>query len=361
MNFTEDGTLKLLKALTEAHGVSGSEDAVRAVFRAEVKGEILADRMGGLFAPREGAAPSPRIMVAGHFDEVGFAVQSITAEGYLRLAMLGGVWSHTVLGSRLRILTGPGQEVTGIVSSKPIHYTSESERSEVVPVENLLVDVGADNAEEARQRFGIWVGQPVVPESEFRRLPGTDRVVAKALDNRVGVAVAMEIAAALGQTAHPNTVFCGATCQEEIRARGAGPAAHLLRPDLAIVLEGVPADDFPGSSPDNRQGAIGHGVQIRILDSSAIMNRRLNEFILSVAEALHLPHQVTVRRRGGTDASLINLSRDGVPVAVLGIPVRYAHTANGVMDLRDYTACRTLLLEVLRRLDESIFQDCVAF
>ena len=348
-----DQTLSLLRRLTRAHGVSGFEDDVRKIFRESVPGPIVADRLGSLYALRKGRAERPVVMLTAHLDEVGFLVQSITAEGLIRLVSIGGVWGHAVLAQRLRILTETRGEVVGVVASKPIHFTSEEERKRVVPVEEMLLDVGAANADEARQRFGVRVGQPVVFDSELVRLGDSDRIVAKALDNRAGVALVIAAAAELARGDHPNAAYCGATCQEELRARGAQTAARLLKPDVALVIEGVPADDGPGSSPETRQAALGQGVHVRIMDGSGMMNRKLNELIGGVAERHGIPCQWAVRRSGGTDAGAISLNELGVPSAVLGIPVRYPHTAHGMMDLRDFFHGVRLVVEVVRQLDEA--------
>jgi endoglucanase len=351
--------LSLLRTLTEAHGVTGAEDSVRKIFRENVDGPVITDRLGSIYVGRQGTAPNPVIMLSAHLDEVGFVVQSVTPEGYLKCAPLGGIWAHTVLAQRMRVLTGPDREVLGVVASKPIHFTTDEERTRVVAMEDIHLDVGARSADEATRKFGIRIGQPIVFDVRFTRLGDSGICVAKALDNRAGVGLAIAVADALLQTAHPNTVYCGANAQEEIHGRGAHTAAHMLKPDLGIVLEGVPADDFPGSRKDTPQGALGQGVQVRVMDGSAIMHRKLNELIVSVAEACGIPYQLAVRRRGGTDASIINLNDLGVPVAVLGIPVRYVHTANSLMDLQDYHHGLKLLVETLKRLDAQAYDAII--
>lgn len=344
-------SLDLLRRLAEAHGVAGYEDQVREIFRESVAGPVVADRLGSVYVRRAGRADQPVVMLAAHLDEVGFAVQSITAGGYIRVVPLGGMWSQAMPAQRVRILTGESREVIGVVASQPVHLISDAQRNRVTPVEELLVDIGARSAAEARDRFGVRLGQPIAFDSAFLRLPGTDLVMAKALDNRVGVAVVIAVAEDLAGGDHPNTVYCGATCQEELHARGARTSARLLRPDVALVVEGVPADDYPGFCPDAPQGAMGGGVQVRVMDGSAIMNRPLNALILEAAGQAGIPCQPAVRRGGGTDAGAISLDRLGVPVAVLGIPVRYAHTANTMVDANDCLNAVKLAAAVIRRLD----------
>lgn len=353
--------ISLLRRLTQAHGVTGYEDEVRKIFREEVSGEILTDKLGSMYARREGSAAKPVIMLAGHLDEVGYVVQSITADGYIKLVMLGGIWSHTLLAQKLRILTDENREVTGVISSKPIHFTTEAERARVIPTEEMFLDIGAKNAEEVRGKYGVQVGQPVVFDTDFVEMGDPDIFMAKAFDNRVGVGLAISIANALMENDHPNTVYCGANSQEEIHGRGAQTAASLVKPDIGIVLEGIPADDLPGTNKDTHQGAMGKGVQIRVMDGSTIINRKLNKFVIGIAEELKIPYQVAVRRSGGTDASLINLYEAGVPVTVLGVPVRYTHTANSMININDYLHCQNLLLEVFKRLDNAVYNHLIAY
>ncbi len=130
---------------------------------------------------------------------------------------------------------------------------------------------------------------------------------------------------------------------------------------MGLVLEGVPADDYPGASKDAQQGALGKGVQVRVMDGSALMNRRLNQFIISIAEELEIPYQLVVRPSGGTDASLINVHNVGVPVTVLGVPVRYTHTAHSMIDINDYWHTQRLLLAVMQRLDAAVYAQLVAY
>ena len=360
----ENGDMKtfivdVLKELSEAHGVAGSERTVRSVFCQHVSGEFVGDRLGGGFVRREGSENAPKILVCGHFDEVGFAVQSFTSEGFIRFSALGGVWPHVVPGNRVRILTDSGKEVVGVIGAKPPHFLSDEERGKLLSLEQMFIDVGARDREDVSQRLGIRLGDTIVFDSPFANLTNSELLVGKAFDNRVGVALAVAAARNLGDGNHPNTVFCGATVQEEVGGRGAAAVARLLDPDVVIVLEGTPADDMPGSAPDTRQGALGKGVQIRLQDPSAIMNRPLVDFIRHVAEEEGIDHQLAVRRSGGTDAKYFQAHGLGVPTAVLGVPVRYPHTANGVVDAEDCVKSLDLLLAVLNRLDSNVAQSFV--
>ncbi|MBP7949545.1 MAG: M42 family metallopeptidase [Verrucomicrobiales bacterium] len=351
--------IPLLKALTEAHGAPGSEAAVRAIFCREVSGcgELSFDRMGSTICTRHGPDGGPTVMVTAHFDEVGFAVQSITRAGFLRLVALGGWPPQNLPAQRVRILTKSGREIPGVIASTPPHFMPESQRDKLVPLENLLVDVGAGSQEEAVKGFGIRPGDPVVPFSEFTAKANPNLFVAKAFDNRVGCGVMIQCVQELNKRKLPCTLAAVGTVQEEVGCRGAMTAAAAVKPDVAFVLEGTPADDTPGMDASEAQGALGKGVQVRLLDPTAIMHRRLVEFVLKVAEKSRIPHQVAVRKSGGTDARSIQLTEQGVPVVVLGVPTRYIHSHASILDLRDYLSALKLMLSLLPACDASAVRN----
>ena len=352
--------VRLLQRLSEAHGASGAEDPVRTIFAEELGGDLSTDRVGSVVCEQRGAAARPRVMLAAHLDEVGFAVQRVTAEGLLAIVPLGGWWGHTLLGQRMRVRTRSGREHVGVIAAKPPHMLEEAERAKVIKPDKMFIDVGARNAEDVRERFGIALGDPIVPASKCVRLRN-DRLAGKAFDDRAGVGLVIQCLQALREAEHPNTVFGVGTVQEEVGTRGATTAVRHVDPDVAVVLEGTPADDFAGSERDAWQGVLGGGAQVRLLDPSALMNRRLSECALDTARACDVPVQVAVRRSGGTDAKVIHLHAEGVPTTVISVPVRYAHTHNGVMDLNDYLAALRLTVELVKRLDAATVQNFTAF
>jgi endoglucanase len=342
--------IRLLRELTEAHGVPGAEDAVRRIFLRELAGHgtVHTDRLGSAAVEREDSGP--RVLVAGHFDEVGFAVQHITAKGFLKLVALGGWWTHTLVAQRVRILTKSGQEVLGVIGSTPPHFLGESAKDKVLPLEQLYVDIGASSRTEV-EALGISLGDAVAPDSAFTALAGGERFVAKAFDNRCGVAAAVQTMQLLKNESLPCQLIAAGSVQEEVGCRGAVTLGHLTRPDVALVMEGTPADDTPGMPSEESQGALGSGVQIRVLDPTALMNRRLVDLVLDTAKAEGIPHQLAVRRSGGTDAKSFQFHESGVPCIVLGTPARYIHSHNSLLHLEDYLSAVRLTAAVVRRLD----------
>lgn len=353
--------ISLLQELTEAHSVPGHEDEVRAIFVNELEdcGELSADRSGSVFC--ELAGEGPRVLVAGHMDEVGFLVQNITPDGFIQFLAVGGWWEHSLLSQRVEIRTRSGEKVTGVVASKPPHFLPEAQRRQVMTIDQMFIDVGATTRYEVEQEFGISLGDPIAPSSLFTPMQREGYYMAKAFDNRVGMAATMQAGMLLAAAARPNSIILTGTVQEEVGLRGARTAAVHARPDVAIVLEGPPADDTPGFSRSDSQGRLGGGVQIRLFDPSAIMNPRLAELAIRTAREEGIPHQVTVRRSGGTDAGSIHQSGEGVPSVVLGVPARYIHSHNSIIDLNDYLHLVALTTALVRRLDDSTVKGLTRF
>lgn len=340
---------KLLRQLTQAHAVPGYEGEVREIFckQLEGAGKFSTDRNGSVLCTLPGKGP--RVLLAGHMDEVGFRVQSITATGFLKLVPLGGWWTHTLMAQRLQVKTSGGRKIMGVVSSKPPHFLSEAERKQVMSLENMFLDLGATSREEVLG-WGVRVGDPVAPLTDFAALEHQGRFLAKAFDNRVGMGGTIEAGNKLAAAKCSNTVLLAGTVQEEVGLRGAQTLAAMAKPDVAVILEGTPADDTPGFTLDTSQGIMGRGVQIRMHDPSAIMNPKLAELAIDTAEKEKIPYQVAVRAGGGTDAGRLHLAGEGVPCVVLGVPARYIHSHQSMIELADYQATVKLATALVKRL-----------
>jgi endoglucanase len=349
--------LRLLKALTQAHSVPGYEDEVRDIFVEELRehGELGADQCGSVYCRKGRGA---KVLVAGHMDEVGFRVQGILPNGFLKLVPVGGWWGHTLLAQRVEVKTSRGDKIIGTIASKPPHFLPESERSRVLGVESMFVDISAATQSEA-EMWGVKLGDPVCPVSPWTPMRQEGHYMTKAFDNRVGMAGAIQVGQAAQAT--PCELIVAGTVQEEVGLRGAKALANVLEPDIAIVLEGPPADDTPGMPLSESQGALGRGVQIRLHDPSAIMNPRLARFAIETAIEEGIPHQVTVRTSGGTDAGSFNSANEGIPSVVLGTPARYIHSHNGIICTDDYLAMVALVLAMVKRLDQETVNGFTKF
>lgn len=360
----------LLRRLTLAPGPPGAEDSVRRLVREHLggAGSLSHDRLGSLLCELKGAAAAPRVLLDAHLDEVGFQVQSIGEDGRIRFLPLGGWWEHVLLAQRVDILTrlddssgaaaAEPRLVPGVIGSKPPHFLKPEERQKVLSIDLLTIDVGA-TTQAGAEALGIRVGDPIVPHAEFLEMGVEGVLSSKAFDNRVGVALLCETLRDLAQGSHPNTVIGVWATQEEVGCRGAGTAAALARPDVALVLEGTPADDIQGVP--ERQALLGHGPQVRFSDPTALSNRRLVRLVEEVARERRVPVQLAVRRSGGTDAKSIHVHGIGVPTVVIGVPARYIHTHVGLIQFADYLAARTLVLGVVERLDRKTVDGLTDF
>ncbi len=353
---TEDYSEKIafLKRLTSAFGPSSFEDDVRALFREEVKG--YADRvttcgLGSIIAAKKGTADSPKIMVAGHMDEVGFMVRGITSNGYIKFNPIGGWWGHVVLGQKVVIRTREGKEIIGVIGAKAPHVLAPEERKKVMDVDRMFIDVGSYNDYNAPEKLGIRIGDPIVPLSEFYELGDGKMLMAKAWDDRIGVAAAIEVLKELHGKSHPNTVFAVGTVQEEVGLRGAGTSAYEVNPDVAFAIDVTIAADTPGSEDSDFAEKCGKGPSISVMDGSLLPNPRLRDLVIETAEENKIPYQLGSLTKGGTDGGRIALTRAGIPTITLSVPSRYIHSHNSIIHLDDYLNLVRLLVEVIKKLD----------
>lgn len=347
-------TLAMFKTLTELPGAPGNEHAVRTFMRGELKkyaDEIIQDNLGGILGVRKGPANSPRIMVAGHMDEVGFMVTQITDNGMIRFQPLGGWWSQVLLAQRIEIMTDNGP-VIGVIGSIPPHLLSDEVRNKPMDIKNMLIDVGADNKEDA-VNIGIRPGQQIVPICPFTPMANDKKILAKAWDNRYGCGLAIELLKELHGKDLPNTLYSGANVMEEVGLRGAQAAATMINPDLFFALDASPANDASGNK--NEFGQLGKGTLLRIMDRTMITHRGLREFILDMAETNNIPYQYFISQ-GGTDAGRVHTANEGVPSAVIGICSRYIHTAASIIHVDDYAAAKELLLKLVTTCDRTTLE-----
>ncbi|WP_088043154.1 M42 family metallopeptidase [Bacillus sp. EAC] len=344
-------TLQLFKFLTELQGASGFEHEVRHFMRKELEkytNEIVQDRLGSIFGVKRGTEDGPTVMVAGHMDEVGFMVTQITENGMLRFQPLGGWWNQVLLAQRVQVMTDQGP-VIGVIGSIPPHLLSDELRARPMDIKNMLIDIGADNKEDA-MKIGIRPGQQIVPVCPFTPMANEKKIMAKAWDNRYGCGLAIELLKEVQNENLPNILYSGATVQEEVGLRGAQTASNMIKPDIFYALDASPANDMSGSKTEF--GQLGKGVLLRILDRTMVTHKGIREFILDTAESNNIPYQYFVSQ-GGTDAGRVHTSNDGVPSAVIGICSRYIHTAASIIHVDDYLAAKELLVKLVKATDKT--------
>ncbi|MEQ1834265.1 MAG: M42 family metallopeptidase [Candidatus Eisenbacteria bacterium] len=352
-----DRTLEFLKELVDAHGVPGFEDDVHKIMQKQMKGvgTFSKDRLGSFICEKVGDPKGPKVMLAGHLDEVGFLVRGITKEGFIKFLPLGGWWGHVVLGQRLIIKTRKG-DVLGVVGSKPPHELRDEDRKKVLEIKDMYIDVGATTDWDVKKKLDIRPGDPIVPDSAFAVMANPNLLLAKAWDNRIGCALAAETARRLVGQKHPNILYAVATVQEEVGLRGAKTSSSKVRPDVGIALDVGIAHDTPGTEGDEK---LGGGPLVVIYDASSIPNRRLRDLVIDTAEANKIPLQFEAVERGGTDAGRIHLSGEGVPSLSMGVAARYIHSHVSIIDRRDYEATVKLLVALVKRLDRKTVEALV--
>jgi putative aminopeptidase FrvX len=346
-----DATYSLLKELTEGFGPPGHETEIAKMMRKHVKGlgEVSQDRLGSIICKKEGTAAEPRVMIAGHMDEVGFMVKGITPEGFIKFLPMGGWWGHVLLAQRVRIRTSKG-DVLGVVGSKPPHELQEEERRKVLELKEMFIDVGATSSFDVRKKLGIRAGDPIVPESPFSVMSNERLYLAKALDNRVGCALVVDVLRKLKTARHPNTFYGVATTMEEVGLRGATTSVASVKPHVAIAVDVGIAHDTPGSMGDGDE-KLGAGAGILVYDATLVPNKNLRDLAVEVCEKGKIPYHLGTVERGGTDAGRFHIYDTGVPSLVIFIPTRYIHSHSTIMDRKDYDAAVKLLTELTKRLD----------
>ena len=348
-----DATAALMRALTEAPGPSGFEEAVREIVVREFEDlglDIRFDGLGSVLASGNYSARGPRVMVTAHMDEVGLMVQHITPDGFIRVKMLGG-WLRQALPDQRWTVLGRAGPVTGISGIRTIHVTPGSQRDQVWSLEETFLDVGATSAAEV-EAMGIRPGDGIAPQSAFVMLPN-GRYAAKAWDDRVGLAVMLIAARRIRDEGIriPANVVWVATTQEEIGLRGAQTSVVLADPDIGISIEAGVAADFPGMRPTQAQERLGGGPGIFLLDSSMIPNRKFSDLFFEVAQEVGITLQPDVLTGYGEDGAEIQRFDSGRPTVNLTVPTRYLHAHTGVIQRSDFDETVELLIQVLRRLD----------
>lgn len=352
-----DQTQKFLQELVEAHGTPGQEQDVFEVMSAYLKGvgTISRDRLGSFICEKKGTNAGPRIMLAGHLDEVGFMVKSITREGFIKFLPLGGWWGHVVLAQRLIVKTRKG-DVLGVVGSKPPHELRDEDRKKVLEIKDLYLDVGAASDWDVRKKLDIRPGDHIVPDSPFTVMANPNLLLAKAWDNRIGCALAAATAKQLKGVAHPNTLYAVATVQEEVGLRGAQTSAFKVQPDVGIALDVGIAHDTPGTEGEEK---LGGGPLIVVYDATVIPNRKLMDLVMDTAKKLKIELQFEAVERGGTDAGRIHMIGQGVPCLSMGVAARYIHSHVSIIDRRDFDQTVRLLVALVKRLDKKTVESLV--
>lgn len=315
---------------------------------------MMYDKIGSVIMKKRGTSESPKILLAGHMDEVGFVVTGIDPlTGYLTFAPLGGWFDQVLLGHRVTVRTRKG-DIVGVIAAKPPHLLTDEEREKVVKKENMFIDVGADSAATAIEELGVRVGDPAAPWTPFTMVRKNRVAIGKAFDDRVGTFVGLEVLRRISQEKieHPNTLYVGGTVQEEVGLRGANTVASVVDADAAFALEVDIAGDVPGIKPSEAPTKLGKGPSMLTFDASMIPNQEFKRFVIETAEVEGIPLQLSIVTKGGTDAARFNLNKAGCPSIVVSVPTRHIHSHESIVDTKDIDSTVRLVVALLKRMDQ---------
>ncbi len=323
----------LVKKLTETYGPSGQEQLIREAIRDEIKGladEIRVDALGNLIARKKGVGSSPRkkVMLAAHMDEIGVMVTHVDENGFARFASIGGVFPLNLIGNRCMFANG----VTGTFGRE----RKGASRNEV-EMDKVFIDVGAHDAHDAP----VGVGDAACFWRDFVDLG--DRMMAKAMDDRIGCAVLIETMRQLKKS--PHDVYFVFTVQEEVGVRGATTSAYGVQPDLALAVDVTDTGDTPESN--TMAVGIGKGPAIKVKDSGMLAHPAVSTLLVDTAQENKIPYQLEVLVGGSTDAMAMQVSREGIPAGCVSIPERYVHTPSEMIDFNDVQNAVRLLVNAL--------------
>lgn len=354
-------SLQLIEQLSNAYGACGFEDQVVEIAENYAKDNQLGEahhdcNLNTYIRPTTNTGKKPVVMVDAHSDEVCMMVQAIKPDGTLCFLPLGGIAPYSLPAHKVKVQTYDGNWVSGIVANVPVHFLSSDSKNTCPTFSEMVIDIGAVSKEEVENVFHVHIGAPIVPDVLFEYNEVTNVMLGKAFDNRLGCAAVLETLKELKQESLDVDVVGVLSTQEEIGERGAYVTSNAVKPDIAICFEGCPADDT--FMPDYMiQAALKKGPMLRHYDRSMITNPRFQRFALELGRKLDIPVQESVRSGGGTNGGIIHISNLGVPVIVIGVPVRYIHSHHGFASLEDYENSVKLAIEIIKRLDEETIKS----
>ncbi|MFO8059048.1 MAG: M42 family metallopeptidase [Bacillota bacterium] len=323
----------MIRRFIEAFGVSGSEQSIREVIISEIEDhvdELTTDTMGNLIAIKGADISGPTVMFSAHMDQIGLIITEVDDDGFLRFSNVGGIAPLRLLDERVIFANGR----IGCIGAEKFEQPKE------LKLEKLFIDIGCSSGDEARQCVSVGdvatFHQPLVDLG--------DRLISRALDDRIGCAILAQMLRELGET--ENRIAAVFSVQEEVGLRGARTAAYQVQPDLGIAIDVTGSGDTPKAR--RLDVSLGEGAAIKVMDRSLIAHPGVRALMVQLAEAEGIPYQMEVLEYGGTDAGAMQLSRSGVPAGCISIPTRYLHGPSEMVDYRDVRACVDLALAICR-------------
>lgn len=355
---SKEDNLAMIRELTDAFGPSAFEDEVVTVARkyTDCIFDTKTDHLLNFYMKFKNTdGNKPVLMLDAHSDEVGLMVQNIRPNGTLSLVPIGSWNPNTLPSSKVLVRNAEGRYLRGVVASGAVHFFGKTDYEKPVEIADMAIDIGATSAEEAKDVYKVRIGEPVLSDVSFEYDGEHDIMLAKAFDCRIGCAALIETMRRLeGEelSVDPRGVL---SAQEELGERGIAVAVHKINPDIAICFEGCPADDTI-MEPYAVQTALKKGPMLRFMDKSIICSPKYMRWALDLAEENGIPVQTAVRTGGGNNGGVINLTGDGVPTIVIGIPVRYAHSHYCLASYQDFEHAVELAVLLAKRMDAALIE-----
>ena len=341
----------LLKRLVDTPGPSGYEQQVQRVYREAVRAyadEVRTDVMGNVIAARNPGG-SPRVMLAGHADEIGFQIRFISDDGMLYFGGIGGHDAVVTVGQRVRVHTAKGP-ILGVLGRRAVHLMEQDERNKPVKLDELWIDVGAKDKAHAQEL--VEIGDCVTYAQELERLQG-DLCTARSFDNKMGLFIVAEALRLLADKMLEAAVIAVGTVQEEVGLRGARTSAYGIDPLVGLAVDVHHAMDYPGANKKKVGDLkLGGGP---IITRGANINPRAFNLLVQTAKELDIPYQVEAAPGGtGTDANAMQIARAGIATGLISVPLRYMHTPCEVLDLNDVENAARLMAGFCERVTRDI-------
>jgi endoglucanase len=335
----------LLKQLTEASGISGNEKEVRDFIISEIKDYVDSykiDRIGNIIAYKKGKENSNKLMVTAHMDEVGLLVKEIDSMGLIKFMTVGGIDKRILVSKP--VLIGK-EKIAGVIGAKPIHLQKKEERTKALEFDELYIDIGSNSKEETERLVSI--GDYVSFSSDYIEF-GEGMIKAKALDNRVGCSLLINLIKEIKDT----SFYAVFTVMEEVGLVGSGPAAYEVDPDISLVLEGTICYDMPKLDTHMIPTFINGGPAISLIDRTTVFNSKFREAIVDIAEKNNIPYQYRKTSMGGNDSGKVHTTKNGSITTTISVPCRYIHSPTSVMSKSDYDNTYKLLKAILVELEK---------
>lgn len=329
--------LENTEKLCNINGISGREDLVVKEIVDQIKDLVdfyEIDNLNNIVAFKKGKkVPKNKILIGAHTDEVGMILTGITKEGYLRFSTVGGINTKVILG---RSVTVGDNNIQGVIGTKAIHQQSAEERRKVLKADEMLIDIGAIDDEDAKKHVAL--GDSIYFNCKYQDF-GTNSILAKALDDRLGCAVMIE----LMKTELEYDTYFGFFVQEEVGLRGSRVVAQTLQPDIAIIIESTASGDVASVEGEKRVTVVGEGAVITYMDNGTIYDRGLYKLAFKLAEEKNIKVQTKTMIAGGNDAGIIHCSGKGVRCVAVSVPSKYIHSASSVINKDDYFATHDIV------------------